>query len=134
EEVLIGQVYPYGVPDDVSRRRMRDALRDVSETGKPVHVEAYTRAPSGIREHAWNLEFWPIKDETDEVYAVGLAGFDSSEQHWARQRLAVLDEAAVSIGRSLDLARTARELTELVVPRFADFASVDLPEEVLRGD
>ena len=63
-----------------------------------------------------------------------MAAFDSSEQHWARQRLAVLDEAAVSIGRSLDLEQTARELTELVVPRFADFASVDLFEEVIHGE
>jgi hypothetical protein len=63
-----------------------------------------------------------------------MAAFDSSEQHWARQRLAVLDEASVSIGRGLDLRRTAQELTELVVPRFADFASVDPFDEVLRGD
>jgi GAF domain-containing protein len=134
EEQLVGQTYPYGVPEDVSQRGMLKALRDVAETGKPVHYEAYTRAPSGIREHAWNLEFWPIHDADGAVSAVGLAAFDSSEQHWARQRLAVLDEAAVSLGRSLDLRRTARELAELVVPRFADFASIDLFEQVMRGD
>jgi serine phosphatase RsbU (regulator of sigma subunit)/anti-sigma regulatory factor (Ser/Thr protein kinase) len=134
EEALVGQTYPYGVPADVSNRGMLKALRDVVASDKPVHYESYTRAPSGIREHAWNLEFWPIHNAVGAVSAVGLAAFDSSEQHWARQRLMVLDEAAVSLGRSLDLVRTAQEFTELVVPRFADFASVDLLEEVLHGE
>ena len=133
EETLRGQIFPYGVPPDVDQSGTIEALRDVAATGKPAHYESYTRAPSGIREHAWNLELWPIRDAAGDVCAVGMAGFDSSEQHWARQRLAILDEAAVTIGSSLDLDRTARELAELVVPRFADFASVDLLEAVMQG-
>jgi len=134
EQALVGRAYPYGVPADVSNIGMLQALRDVVESGRPVHYESYTRAPSGIREHAWNLEFWPIHDDAGEVCAVGLAAFDSSEQHWARQRLTVLDDAALSLGRSLDLVQTAQELTELFVPRFADFASVDLLESVMHGE
>ncbi|MEV6790776.1 SpoIIE family protein phosphatase [Streptomyces sp. NPDC051320] len=134
EEDLRGRTYPYGVPEDVEYLGFLEALRDVAATGKPAHFESHTRAPSGIREHAWNLELWPVRDATGEVYAVGMAGFDSSEQHWARQRLAVLDEASVSIGRSLDLGRTAQELAELIIPRFADFASVDLLDAVMRGE
>ena len=134
ESVLAGQPFPFGVPLDVSQQGTLVALRDVVSTGKPVHYESFTRAPSGIREHAWNLELWPIFDDAGRVHAVGMAAFDSSEQHWARQRLAVLDEAATTLGRSLDLGRTARELTDLVVPRFADFASVDLFTEVMHGE
>jgi serine phosphatase RsbU (regulator of sigma subunit) len=134
EDTLRGQVFPYGVPEDVDYLGTLRALREVATTGKPYHYESFTRAPSGIREHAWNLELWPIRDATGAVCAVGMAGFDSSEQHWARQRLAVLDEAAVSIGTTLDLGRTAQELAELVIPRFADFVSVDLLEGVLNGE
>ncbi|MEZ0089193.1 SpoIIE family protein phosphatase [Streptacidiphilus sp. EB129] len=134
EGALRGRAFPAGVPQDVDQLGTLQALRDVAAAGEPVHYESYTRAPSGIREHAWNLEMWPIRDASGAVCAVGMAAFDSSEQHWARQRLAVLDEAAVSIGTTLDLGRTARELAELVVPRFADFASVDLLEAVLRGE
>ncbi|NEA66580.1 SpoIIE family protein phosphatase [Streptomyces sp. SID12488] len=134
EDVLLGQVFPYGVPEDVPQRGLLKAMRDVAATGEPTHYEAFSRAPSGIREHAWNMELWPVRDASGEVCAVGMAAFDSSEQHWARQRLAVLDEAAVSIGTSLDLDRTAQELADLAVPRFADFASVDLLEAVMRGD
>ena len=134
EDALLGRVFPYGVPEDVEQRGLLKALRDVAATGEPTHFESFSRAPSGIREHAWNMELWPVRDASGEVSGVGLAAYDSSEQHWARQRLAVLDEAAVSIGTSLDLDRTAQELADLVVPRFADFASVDLLEAVMRGD
>ncbi|KUO05240.1 ATP-binding SpoIIE family protein phosphatase [Streptomyces caeruleatus] len=134
EDELRGYLYPYGVPADVDQQGMLQALRDVTTTGKPTHYESFTRAPSSIREHAWNVKLWPIRDDAGDVCAVGMAAFDSSEQHWARQRLAVLDEAALRLGRNLDLTRTAEELVDLVVPRFADFASVDLFQAVMEGD
>lgn len=37
-------------------------LRKVVETGRPVHYESWTRAPSGLRMHAWNIEMWPLRD------------------------------------------------------------------------
>ncbi|MFI8091230.1 SpoIIE family protein phosphatase [Streptomyces sp. NPDC086080] len=49
------------------------------------------------------------------------------------ERLNMLYEAGVGIGTSLDVLRTAEELTELAVPRFADFVTVDLFESVLSG-
>ncbi|MCS0602640.1 SpoIIE family protein phosphatase [Streptomyces sp. LP11] len=52
----------------------------------------------------------------------------------ARERLNMLYDAGVGIGTSLDVTRTAEELAELAVPRFADFATVDLFDAVLRGD
>ncbi|MEU3888978.1 SpoIIE family protein phosphatase [Streptomyces sp. NPDC029041] len=52
----------------------------------------------------------------------------------ARKRLELLHDASVRIGTTLDVTRTAEELTEVTVPRFADFAAVDLPDSVLHGD
>ncbi|POX61631.1 histidine kinase [Streptomyces sp. Ru62] len=52
----------------------------------------------------------------------------------ARERLNMLYEAGVGIGTSLDVTRTAQELAELAVPRFADFATVDLFDAVLGGE
>ncbi|QFR00309.1 SpoIIE family protein phosphatase [Streptomyces phaeolivaceus] len=52
----------------------------------------------------------------------------------ARRRLELLHDAGVRIGTTLDVTRTAEELTEVAVPRFADFAAVDLPVSVLLGD
>ncbi|AZS83256.1 GAF domain-containing protein [Streptomyces griseoviridis] len=51
----------------------------------------------------------------------------------ARERLDMLYDAGVGIGTSLDVTRTAQELTDLAVPRFADFATVDLFDSVLAG-
>ncbi|MFJ4539699.1 SpoIIE family protein phosphatase [Streptomyces tibetensis] len=51
----------------------------------------------------------------------------------ARERLGLLYEAGVRIGTTLDVVRTAEELAEVTVPRFADAATVDLLDPLLRG-
>ncbi|MCX5360059.1 SpoIIE family protein phosphatase [Streptomyces sp. NBC_00124] len=52
----------------------------------------------------------------------------------ARRRLEFLHDAGVRIGTTLDVTRTAEELAEVTVPRFADFVAVDLPDGVLHGE
>ncbi|GAT81803.1 protein phosphatase [Streptomyces sp. F-3] len=52
----------------------------------------------------------------------------------ARRRLELLHDAALNIGSTLDVTRTAEELAEVAVPRFADFTAVDLPGSVLDGE
>ncbi|MGW0811665.1 SpoIIE family protein phosphatase [Streptomyces viridiviolaceus] len=52
----------------------------------------------------------------------------------AQRRLRLLYEAGVRIGTTLDVARTAEELAEIAVPRFADFVTVELLDPVLRGE
>jgi len=52
----------------------------------------------------------------------------------ARERLKLLYDAGMGIGTSLDITRTAEALAEVAVPRFADFATVDLLDGVLSGD
>ncbi|GGZ91578.1 histidine kinase [Streptomyces echinoruber] len=52
----------------------------------------------------------------------------------ARERLSLLYDAGGGIGTTLDVTRTAEELAEVAVPRFADFVSVDLFASVLDGD
>ncbi|WNE97771.1 SpoIIE family protein phosphatase [Streptomyces luomodiensis] len=52
----------------------------------------------------------------------------------AQKRLKLLYDASVGIGTTLDVSRTAEELAQVAVDRFADFVTVDLAEPVLRGD
>ena len=52
----------------------------------------------------------------------------------ARERLGLLCEAGARIGTTLDVTRTAEELAQVAVPRFADYAAVDMPDCVLCGD
>jgi PAS domain S-box-containing protein len=134
EETLLGRHFPETVEDAEHSRGFDSNLRRVAETGLPARYESYTGAPSLNREHAWTTEMWPVRDASGEVTGVALAALDSTEQYWARQRLALLNEAAAAIGTTLDVVRTAEELVELLVPRYADFASVDLLEWVLGAD
>lgn len=106
-------------------------LREVTETGRSLRYETYTPASSRLGEHAWTVEMWPVRDASDQVTAVAVAGFETTAQRRASQRLALLNEAAAGIGTTLDVVRTAEELIAFLVPRFADFASVDLLEWVL---
>ncbi|WP_436845435.1 SpoIIE family protein phosphatase [Streptomyces cinerochromogenes] len=57
----------------------------------------------------------------------------SGQAEVARGRLSFLYEAGVRIGTTLDVRRTAEELTEVAVPRMADFVTVELLDSVLRG-
>ncbi|WP_406065425.1 SpoIIE family protein phosphatase [Streptomyces sp. NBC_01077] len=52
----------------------------------------------------------------------------------AQERLKLLFAAGLEIGTSLDVERTSQELADFAVPRFADFATVDLADPVLRGE
>ncbi|MFB7290886.1 SpoIIE family protein phosphatase [Actinacidiphila glaucinigra] len=52
----------------------------------------------------------------------------------ARERLKLLYDAGLGIGTTLDVVRTAEELAQVAVPRFADFVTVDLADPVLRGE
>ncbi|MCD9880096.1 ATP-binding SpoIIE family protein phosphatase [Streptomyces guryensis] len=114
-------------------------VRRVAEEAIPMRYERAapepSSAPAPARRQAWIIELWPVRDPaTGEVVGVGTAAFDSSDQHSARQRLALLQEAGTSIGTTLNVTRTAKELAVLAVPRLADFASVDLLDSVLRGE
>ncbi|MEU5592730.1 SpoIIE family protein phosphatase [Streptomyces sp. NPDC020298] len=50
-----------------------------------------------------------------------------------QERLRLLYDAGIRIGTTLDVTRTAEELAEFAVPRFADYVTVDLVDAVLRG-
>ncbi|MEW2412802.1 SpoIIE family protein phosphatase [Streptomyces sp. NPDC046866] len=58
----------------------------------------------------------------------------TSRAEAARRRLRLLYDAGVGVGTTLDVEQTAQELADVAVPRFADFATVDLLEPVLAGD
>ncbi|WP_405716794.1 MULTISPECIES: SpoIIE family protein phosphatase [unclassified Streptomyces] len=66
--------------------------------------------------------------DTTELRAV------TGQAEYATERLLLLYEAGARIGTTLDVTRTAQELADVAVPGFADAASVDLADPVLRGD
>ncbi|MGE5290812.1 MAG: SpoIIE family protein phosphatase [Micromonosporaceae bacterium] len=137
----------FGLTEDELRgRRLTDVLpgpqydalerymRQVLDTGEPAHRETYRRVPGETRERAWSVSVSPLKDQAGRTQAVWVGVLNITEQYWARQRLTLLNQAGTHIGTTLDVTRTAQELADMVVPRLADLAVVDLLDAVLSGD
>ena len=132
--------------DDLRGRRLTDVLqgpqydalernmRRVLETGEATHRETYRRVPVETYERAWSVSVSPLKDEAGRTQAVWIGVLNVSEQYAARQRLTLLNHAGTHIGTTLDVTKTAQELANIAVPRFADFAVVDLLDAVLLAD
>ncbi|GGT12822.1 SpoIIE family protein phosphatase/ATP-binding protein [Streptomyces purpureus] len=82
-------------------------------------TKPYAGHPSGL--------VMTLRDSTELAALAGRAEL-------ARGRLDLLYDAGVRIGTTLDVVRTAEELSEVAVPRFADFVTVELLDPVLRGE
>jgi GAF domain-containing protein len=128
-----GRLISEAVPGAATAEDERRVLR-VAETGVAETTERFVRAPGESKAHAWISTFFPIKDPTGQVRAVGVTAYDYSGQYAARERLVLLSEARTRIGASLDLAGTADELAQVAVPRFADAVSVHLLDAVFAGE
>jgi len=137
----------FGLTEDELRgRRLTDVLpgpqygalerymHQVLDTGEPTHRETYRRVPGETRERAWSVSVSPLKDQAGRTQAVWIGVLNITEQYAARQRLTLLNQAGTHIGTTLDVTRTAQELADMAVPRFADLAVVDLLDAVLSGD
>ena len=106
----------------------------VARTGRADVWRGMLRLPTQRWDHAVEVSLSPVIGPDDRVHGVLVVGFDVTEQHLARERLALVNEANNRIGSTLDMVRTAQELVEVAVPRFADLAIVDLLDSVIRGD
>ena len=113
---------------------MERYMRQVLDTGEPAQRSTYRRVPGETREHAWSVSVSPLKDQAGRTQAVWIGVLDITEQYGARQRLTLLNEAGTHVGTTLDVTRTAQELADIVVPRLADLAIVDLLDVMLSGD
>ncbi|WP_280721240.1 SpoIIE family protein phosphatase [Kitasatospora sp. MAA4] len=105
-----------------SRRGDRESLAEEDIT---LGAELATRAAVSID----NARLYTLERDAAKARQQAL-----DEAHAAHQRLALLAEASTRIGATLDLRRTAEELVEVVIPRLADFVTVDLMESVLEGE
>ncbi|MGK5447880.1 SpoIIE family protein phosphatase [Streptomyces radiopugnans] len=121
------------VPQDAAA--IDEQLRRVLETGEPLidweHSARRRIAPG--QERAVSVSAFRLQDAHDRVIGIAAAFTDVTEQHTARWRQKLLHAAAARLGRSLDLTRNAEELVGVLVPGFADLASVDLAEAMFQG-
>ncbi|MCH0566552.1 MULTISPECIES: SpoIIE family protein phosphatase/ATP-binding protein [unclassified Streptomyces] len=128
------------LPDDAERRQVRELGLDpetaaLLASGRVATDEVHLVGDRllAINQRPTDLAGGPsgsvatLRDST-ELRAL------SGRAEAARERLHLLYDAGVTVGTGLDVGRTAEELAELAVPRFADFATVDLFDAVLAGE
>jgi serine phosphatase RsbU (regulator of sigma subunit)/anti-sigma regulatory factor (Ser/Thr protein kinase) len=127
------------LPADAERRPVTELGLDEDLAGlltsdRPATDEVYLAADRLLAvskrltaPHGLTGSVVTLRDTTELRALAGLAEV-------ARERLQSLYDAGVRIGATLDVKRTAEELAEVAVARFADIATVDLLDQVLRGD
>ncbi|MGW2564196.1 SpoIIE family protein phosphatase [Streptomyces sp. NPDC001514] len=111
-------------------------LREVLRTGRSsVFAEQHCRMRQDpTQDLVVSVSAFRLEDASGRILGVTQTVVDVTERHRARHRLALLNETSARIGTTLDVARTAQELTEVAVPDLADCVSVDLLEPVARGE
>ncbi|TFE43290.1 PAS domain-containing protein [Streptomyces sp. ICN441] len=117
------------LPDPVSEETER-TMSLVLRTGRPQQAPTALRPTGGSAEAGRPATVTPLRDDDGGIRAVCLAAHartEEPEHHLTRQRM-LLEDPGAGIGTTLDLERTAQELTDAAVPRLADSAAVDLCE------
>ena len=122
---------------------MEEAMRAVLDSGRPVLDFRRTGRTPADPEHdrVWSCSYVRVEDPAGRALGIIATLLDITDQQRAhteaeagRRRLALLSEASIRIGSSLELERTAQELADLAVPRLADAVTVDVLDTLARGD
>ncbi|MFF2040384.1 SpoIIE family protein phosphatase [Kitasatospora sp. NPDC058170] len=117
-------------------------MRQVLESGEPViDARSHGRTPNDPEhDHAWSASYFRLEEPGGEVLGVSSTLIDITERFRAdaraaraQERLSLLVDATTSIGTTLDLRQTARELADAMVPRVADISGVFALEVLVSG-
>lgn len=130
-EKHVGRTVAEVVPDVEARE---DILHAVIEDGiaRETVSSGHTRADSPLERRYWHGAYHRLEHHGRPVGLVGIllevsaARHEQRELERARERLALLDEAATRIGTTLDMDTTCQELAEFLVETLADAATVEV--------
>ncbi|MFF8993643.1 SpoIIE family protein phosphatase [Streptomyces sp. NPDC014983] len=95
------------------------------------HVEAQLAGSVGAASARLAVAAVAGEEELGTEEVMEMIGEASQRVELVRWRLKLLYDATGGIGTTLDVTRTAEELTQVAVPRFADYVAVDLAESAL---
>ncbi|WP_329133856.1 SpoIIE family protein phosphatase [Streptomyces sp. NBC_01476] len=128
----IGRTMSEVVPGVETRE---DLMRQVLADGIPRELvsSGQTRAESPHPQRFWQGSYHRLTEPDGQVVGLGAVILEVSadreiqlELERARERLLLLDAAAVRIGSTLDMDRTCQELADLLVEVLADAAGVEV--------
>ncbi|MFI8193278.1 SpoIIE family protein phosphatase [Streptomyces sp. NPDC085946] len=142
ESAHIGQRLSRLLPE-VNAHDMEEAMRTVIGSGRPVLDRRRVGRTPADPEHdrVWSCSYVRVEDPAGRPIGVIASLLDITDQQRAhteaeagRRRLALLSEASIRVGSSLEVERTAQELADLAVPRLADAVTVDVLDTLAHGD
>ncbi|MFC5829950.1 SpoIIE family protein phosphatase [Nonomuraea insulae] len=114
---------------DIDTRAAQEAMRRVISDGEPmIDREARWSAADHSEARTLSTSLFRLEGVDGRPLGVCSLALDISD---SRARLALLREASIRIGSTLDVRQTAQEVADLAVPALADFVTVDLAESVL---
>ncbi|SEP01852.1 GAF domain-containing protein [Actinacidiphila rubida] len=117
--------------------RVEGLLRRVLSTGVPVIRSSERMTARDDPECQWVLCWSAVRLEDARGRPAGVVSVlvdAPPESPPDRRRVDLVREMAERVGDSLDVARTAQELAEVLAPGFADVAAVDLLQGVFDGE
>ncbi|MCZ7456288.1 SpoIIE family protein phosphatase/ATP-binding protein [Streptomyces sp. WMMC940] len=129
-----------GLPPDAEGRPVSDlgitlSMDELLRSGRTATDEVHLAGDRmlAVNQRSTSRDGWTLGSvatlrDTTELQEL------SGRADMAHSRLRLLYDAGLRIGSTLDVVRTAEELTDFAVPQFADFATVDLLDQVLRGE
>jgi PAS domain S-box-containing protein len=111
-------------------------LNKVLESGIPmIGVDKRGFPPDDPKhEYVFSASAFPLHDQSGRTIGFASTAFDITARRKAEESLALIADAGHRVGTTLDVLRTGQELADLVVPRFADVATVDILSFVLSGE
>ncbi|MFJ8629273.1 SpoIIE family protein phosphatase [Streptomyces sp. NPDC093568] len=133
-------------PQDAER------VRALARRGAPMSVTLRAfRLAQGIVNDRLLVEILRLSDDAEQVSAAarelvamsttyvdrvseqGVEAFQEERDRRLEWRSAMINEASMRIGTTLDIARTTQELADFATEHFADLVTVDLLDTALRG-
>ncbi|MET7621549.1 SpoIIE family protein phosphatase [Streptomyces sp. NPDC005408] len=131
------------VAPGVNAAALETVMQQVLDRGKAVvDVRRSGRTPGDPEnDRTWSCSYAPLRGSDGRPLGLIASVIDITagqqaqvDAEQARQRFALLAEAGARIGTTLDLRQTAQEVVQVLVPRLADSADVQLLEAVLDPD
>jgi len=132
DEAILGRRPSDGQAGTDTALAERTLAEQVINRGVPV-VDMHIEQTLSGKRRVLSWSAYRVTDDGQVLGAVGLL-IDVTDRVQANARLDLLERASRQIGTTLDIHRTAEELAALAVPELADRISVDLCDEVLRGE
>jgi diguanylate cyclase (GGDEF)-like protein/PAS domain S-box-containing protein/putative nucleotidyltransferase with HDIG domain len=124
---MVGQSISILVPED-RRPELAAIMRRLGEGQRVAPFETVRRRKDG-RPVDVSVTISPLRDATGKIIGASTIARDITKHKQAEERQRLLDEVSRLFASSLDCQITLKEITQLVVPSWADYCRIAIVDE-----